>query len=428
MNRIILIGNGFDLAHGLNTSYSDFIDYFWKKKIEEIKVCDSKNSGYNDKKYLIVRNSACTLANVSGFQQLNNLYCNSQVDLIFHNEFLRTISERRYEKWVDIEELYFKCLMENINSPDDIEKLNKDFNDIQCEFEEYLNSHVSNSKSDIYKSIKYNNQILHSLFNKNLFREFNRKAKNELINLFILDLNNTIENLNNDINYNKKLLIRYEPLIDVTNNVYSIDENKVRKYIDDLKIEDVEFFLNRLPDNFLFLNFNYTSTFNLYLKESESGLGYGANCVTIKTPDFINIHGQLKDEKNPIVFGYGDEISADYKTIENLNDNNLLEFVKSIKYLETDNYKKLLEYIDSDLYQIYVMGHSCGNSDRTLLNTIFEHDNCASIKVFYHQISDEKDNYSDVIRNISRNFTDKKKMRDRVVNKMYCEPLVSLNR
>lgn len=31
MNRLILIGNGFDLAHGLKTSYSDFIkDYFCK--------------------------------------------------------------------------------------------------------------------------------------------------------------------------------------------------------------------------------------------------------------------------------------------------------------------------------------------------------------------------------------------------------------
>lgn len=30
MNRIILIGNGFDLAHGLKTSYADFIDYYWE--------------------------------------------------------------------------------------------------------------------------------------------------------------------------------------------------------------------------------------------------------------------------------------------------------------------------------------------------------------------------------------------------------------
>lgn len=31
MNRIILIGNGFDLAHGLKTSYKDFYDDYWKR-------------------------------------------------------------------------------------------------------------------------------------------------------------------------------------------------------------------------------------------------------------------------------------------------------------------------------------------------------------------------------------------------------------
>ena len=31
MNRIILIGNGFDLAHGLKTSYAHFIDWYWKE-------------------------------------------------------------------------------------------------------------------------------------------------------------------------------------------------------------------------------------------------------------------------------------------------------------------------------------------------------------------------------------------------------------
>ena len=30
MNRIILIGNGFDLAHGLPTSYTDFINDYWE--------------------------------------------------------------------------------------------------------------------------------------------------------------------------------------------------------------------------------------------------------------------------------------------------------------------------------------------------------------------------------------------------------------
>ncbi len=36
MNRIVLIGNGFDLAHELKTSYKDFIGWYWEQKSKEI--------------------------------------------------------------------------------------------------------------------------------------------------------------------------------------------------------------------------------------------------------------------------------------------------------------------------------------------------------------------------------------------------------
>ena len=36
MNRIVLIGNGFDLAHGLKTSYKNFIDWYWKDSGEKL--------------------------------------------------------------------------------------------------------------------------------------------------------------------------------------------------------------------------------------------------------------------------------------------------------------------------------------------------------------------------------------------------------
>ena len=72
------------------------------------------------------------------------------------------------------------------------------------------------------------------------------------------------------------------------------------------------------------------------------------------------------------------------------------------------------------------MGHSCGISDRTLLNTLFEHDNCLSIKVFYHKKKDGTDDYSNVFRNISRNFNNKAVMREKVVNKQYSQPLLPL--
>lgn len=180
--------------------------------------------------------------------------------------------------------------------------------------------------------------------------------------------------------------------------------------------------------NLLLLNFNYTSTDKFYSEDLFSEFGDKKNIINTET---IHIHGCIKDKKNPIIFGFGDELDEKYKEIENKDNNEYLEFIKSMKYQNTSNYKRMLEFINSDNYQIFIFGHSCGLSDRTLLNTLFEHENCVSIKPYYYQFKDEKnnikDNYSDIIKNISRNFNDKKSMREKVVNKEYCEPLIKVN-
>lgn len=41
MNRIILIGNGFDLAHDLPTSYRNFINHYWEQWGVKLKTCES---------------------------------------------------------------------------------------------------------------------------------------------------------------------------------------------------------------------------------------------------------------------------------------------------------------------------------------------------------------------------------------------------
>lgn len=116
-------------------------------------------------------------------------------------------------------------------------------------------------------------------------------------------------------------------------------------------------------------------------------------------------------------------MDKDYQELIDKNENELLRNSKSVKYLETSNYRKLLQFIDGGLFQVYIIGHSCGNSDRTLLNTIFEHNNCVSIKPFCYVDEKGKDNYSELTQNIYRNFTDKKLFRDRVVNKERCTTL-----
>lgn len=174
-----------------------------------------------------------------------------------------------------------------------------------------------------------------------------------------------------------------------------------------VKHEFPEHFL--LPNRIMLLNFNYTNTADLYLRKNERFV-------------INHIHGNL-NEPDSVIFGYGDELDENYKKMLEKNDNEYLRNIKSVKYLESVNYRNLLEFMESSPYQIFIMGHSCGNSDRTLLNTLFEHRNCVSIKPFYHKWDDGTDNYMELVQNISRNFTDMKLMRDRVVNKTFCETI-----
>ena len=36
MNRLVIIGNGFDMAHGLKTSYMDFINWYWEHRLNAL--------------------------------------------------------------------------------------------------------------------------------------------------------------------------------------------------------------------------------------------------------------------------------------------------------------------------------------------------------------------------------------------------------
>lgn len=104
-----------------------------------------------------------------------------------------------------------------------------------------------------------------------------------------------------------------------------------------------------------------------------------------------HIHGDL-EKPDDIIFGYGDELDDKYGELVKLYNNEYLRNIKSTKYLETDNYRKMLAFINSTPYQVYIMDLSCGNSDRPLLNTLFEHKNCISIKLFYCIKEDGSDN------------------------------------
>lgn len=404
MNRIVLIGNGFDLAHRLKTRYEDFIDWYWEYRV------DGFVNNYTQKSSDCLCTFECLTQETwsSFFFYLPKFFQKPtgkdvaqsilkdpyRYKVIFSPFFENVCKSIKTKGWVDIENEYYHLLTEYALT-DGIVKDLKDLNsqllylkDLLIKYLRFIDeqevSIIESIKRKIYAPIKMDDISVSA-----------KKILKECVDSWIEQ---------NDILVIDKIRrygLKEEDFVE-----------SIRYFRDNYKVGKVLFtdvprqYL--LPDAVMLLNFNYTHTAQSY---HEADLG------------FINyIHGTI-DNPQSVIFGYGDELDDDYKKLQKLNDNECLTNVKTIKYQESDNYRKLLSFAESAPYQVCIMGHSCGNSDRTLLNTLFEHKNCISIKPYYYIKDDGTDNYLELVQNISRNFTDMKLMRDRVVNKTYCETL-----
>lgn len=443
MNRIILIGNGFDLAHGLETSYKNFIDDYWNGFMNH---CFRQDVTYISGIYeydcitLNMRLSRRTISDLFYEESKKRIFNLPNKQFISFNQFKEQINELNKELnpeqkikfnisnrfllhlleefnkevgWVDIENEYYKFLIYQFNDRgfsnhyryENINSLNDDYSYIKGKLDEYLYNVIN--KTEILKS----EQIQKIIYSSILLKDFTDVGKESIASGEYWKVKRDREGID-DGRY-EYLSRKTRPRLSNYEN-YSGDELKdcILSDLENEEIADEYFDLN--PSEILFLNFNYTDIEKHYSFNDDF-------CI-----ETIHIHGEINNTQNPIIFGYGDELEENYRKLEDLQDNAYLENIKSVKYLETDNYKKMLNFINSNKYQIIILGHSCGNSDRTLLNTLFEHENCVSIKPYYYQYKDKKngeikDNYSDIVRNISRSFTDKKSMRDKVVNKTFAD-------
>lgn len=422
MNRIILIGNGFDLAHGMKTSYNDFINDYWINTISDIRS-NARGSFENSEITITLLPSPRHISSITKFEELVNAVEKFGGEILFKNHFLEKINKKKQiQNWVDIENEYYLLLKESFKDEKckyKISQLNSDFTEIQKLLEIYLqkiehdfNESFGRDNSDTHLK----RAITYKVYSNFKLRDFTEASINKKAEFEYQKIKDDLKGFNNgdismeDINEEKHSLISTIGKSDPISTIR-------KRLVSDSAIN----YFNLQPTEILFLNFNYTFTEKLYYNVSWFDLSGDFNRNVEK--NVIHIHGTTNQrDNNDVIFGFGDEIDEDYKSIENLNDNTYLENIKSIKYLETDNYKKLLEFLNGGDYQIFIFGHSCGNSDRTLLSTLFEHKNCVSIKPFYHK-REGNDNYSEIVRNITRNFSNKAILRDKVVNKEYCEPL-----
>ncbi|MCL2247128.1 MAG: bacteriophage abortive infection AbiH family protein [Lentimicrobiaceae bacterium] len=453
MNRIILIGNGFDLAHGLKTGYKDFIEWLLEKEATKVKehlatkdvanIRRGRAESYESDNISVISesfNTWYTQPNNSNYQDFlfNKKHYNLRVD--YKNLFLRKIIEKTHlQNWVDIEEEYHQEIKNIIQKKSEyslfgliakedkasekktpIAKLNDDFEKIKQELEVYL--------SEITSELSLTDDMYDLFYDAFKLKEFAKNKEKSLVEYIIRILKDETLDFRVD-SYYKELQERLRK--DMINYYRGEDRHVTdERMAEYLKVfgylhgESYKFY----PQNNLMLNFNYTKTESLYsdFKEYKDAKSIWPDDLPYFHIQTIHIHGELNSKKNPIIFGYGDELANEYKEIENQSDKEYFKNIKSIKYLQADNYKKMLDFADSDYFQIYIFGHSCGNSDRTLLNTLFEHENCVSIKPFYHEKTENGitiNDYEDIIINMSRNFKNKASFREKVVNKTYCQPL-----
>lgn len=360
MNRLIIIGNGFDLAHGIKTSYHDFILHYLKNSLIKCSESGSFNikspnfqtfGGYFKDDLIEIKlkvkySNVKYVDKIKTFQTINELvdFCKTyEFNIKLSFELLQnTVKDYCALNWVDLEDKYFDLL------------------------------------------VKYSDRLSRS-YSLDTIRLINEKFDllKKLLKEYLLEQQLQFSNLSNR-----------EPLI----NCFC---DKIYKHeLVTIKIKE-----SIIPDNLYFLNFNYTNT-------SEDYYNY---CKNIIPSDFNYIHGDLNGSNGNPIFGFGDELDKRYLNFEDEKNNELFKHIKSFEYLKTKNYYLLTRFIESKDFQVHIYGHSCGISDRTMLNQIFEHQNCKSIKIFYHKKNDTINDYTEKTYEISRHFKDKGMMRKKIV-------------
>jgi hypothetical protein len=373
VNKLFLVGNGFDLALGLKTSYADFM--FWLLKKQLINAANNYNKKVAPKPYkgpfsnrhatfdplYIYGYSSCELFDVlikgnygkDDLIEAFNKFKDSKdildfiekrkIDIVFKNKngLFSEIYDQINAGWIDIEETYFRLIKGLINNKADTHK-------------DKIDEHNADLKNIILELNKYLREIKSDLDTeqaKIFFEQFAEKV--------------------ND----KDIFLDVEQKVDMENS------------------------------HLYFLNFNYTES----LQHILTGCGLKFQDYTIN-----HIHGSFHEEE-PIIFGFGDEMDDSYKKIEEFDDKRFFTYIKSFQYFQNSNYRNLLRFLNSEDFQVCIYGHSCGLSDRVMLNEIFEHENCRSIKIYFYKDKGGNNDFTTKTMNISRHFNSNKLMRQKIV-------------
>ena len=168
MNRIVLIGNGFDLAHGLKTSYADFINWYWEQLMNKIlfSMVSDINDGLCKVKlksdvygfYNHFTSTKPTDKSLNGYDFLKYLKEDHGFEIQV-SPLLEEIMNTFNSNWVDIESTYYRLLcrslsMDECDAPMNAIQLNHDLWMLTVKLREYLTLLTSENKVKINQEIQ----------------------------------------------------------------------------------------------------------------------------------------------------------------------------------------------------------------------------------------------------------------------------------
>lgn len=326
---ILILGNGFDLAHGLKTSYIDFLNY-----------CVEKNS----KRLIGMINYGTTF-----------------IDNIWLRHFITTCNN--YGKnWIDIEEEIYRI----------VSSLSKTLLDLSSSEIEMSFPLTFSIQKDI---LNFDfDQIIGYLKSCNSRIQTDNKKYTSVETNDFSHLHFYIENYQGLINFIYDQLRAFVEIFEkYLNDVVMCEIDSEQKY-------QLSLLQSSKPNimNFLFvLNFNYTNTLtklykdNMDSRQKKSIQNFhvhgkiNANNIVLGTQFFDNKNNNIPSEFN--VFRKHNQRHR-YNTIEEYQ--NLLQTIKS----HNDNTKRIF----------HVIGHSLDKSDYVILKHIFLANKDSIINIYYH--------------------------------------------
>lgn len=326
--KILMIGNGFDLAHKLPTSYMDFLNFI--KLINEFSKNDIGEYEWN---------------NLNLFPDLMSIYNKL-------HPFCRLCIEN-YVKGGKINPIITKFL-DLINCNIWIELFNKDLkenNQNWIDFESEISNFVQEFEkafNDITKNHKKPEDYM--LFLKIFTNEFrtyvNKDELQEYKGKMLSDLN--------------RLIDAFEIYL-----VECVEKIDIDEFLPDIKNQNFEYVLS----------FNYTNTYERL---------YAAHRRDAVSPEYDYIHGKINNKPNNIVLG----ISEYLKDEEKDTNTDYIEFKKYFQRIHKKTgcqYKKWLKAIkDSDLEaELYILGHSLDATDGDIIKELMMFSKIKTT-IYYH--------------------------------------------